>query len=82
MFSIQHVRNPLSESALVLKPANHLHPMWYSRVVCSKANRNRSWQLSEFLNWSLQADASTEEYSEGGFVWMKWSFRELAVSNT
>jgi len=82
VFSNQHVRNLLSESALVLKPVNYLHPMWYSRVVCSKANRNRSWHLSEFLNWSLQADASTEEYTEGGFVWMKWSFRELAVSST
>jgi len=56
--------------------------MWYSRVMCSKANRNRSWQLSEFLNWSLQADALTEEYTEGGFVCMKWSFRGLAVSST
>jgi hypothetical protein len=38
--------------------------------------------LSEFLNWSLQADASTEEYREVGFMWVKWSFRELALSST
>jgi hypothetical protein len=56
--------------------------MLYPCVVRSKANTDRSWQLSEFLNWSLQAHASIEEYSEVGFVWVKWSSRELAASGT